>query len=208
MSWLKSDQSLRDHPKKDHLAELLFNGSTPNDVADYASAGVLHYLWYWALDYAQDGDLGKFTDRQIAKGCRWQGDPVLLVQALTAAGFVDEKTRRIHDWDEWAGVLIQRRERNAEYMRKARGEHVASTSNTRDGKSRKSDKHGAGARVSYSTKARARAKAKTPVDNSPVSVDNSELVCWRCAKPITNDELLDDLIVISQRGTRHRECGR
>ena len=173
MTWLKSDQSLRDHPKKDHLAELLFNGSTPNDVADYASAGVLHYLWYWALDYAHDGDLTKFTDRQIAKGCRWQGDPLLLMQALMEAGFIDKKTRRIHDWDEWAGVLITRRERNAEYMRKTRGEHVAPTSHPRDGKSRKSDKHGAGARASTSAAPRARAKAKVPVDKSASPVDNS-----------------------------------
>lgn len=116
MAWLKSHQSLSEHPKKDHLAELLFNGTTPNDVADYASIGVLMRLWWWALDYAHDGELGKFTDRQVAKGCGWRGDPKHLLQALTAAGFLDAD-RRIHDWDEYVGSLLAQRERDKERVR-------------------------------------------------------------------------------------------
>lgn len=127
MAWIESHQSLRDHPKKDRLAELLFSGSVPNDVADFAAAGLLHYLWYWALDYAQDGDLSKFTDRQIAKGCRWNGDAMLLTTALIEAGFVDAD-RAIHGWDEYAGRLIARREeakaRTQRWRSKSRDAHV------------------------------------------------------------------------------------
>jgi hypothetical protein len=114
--WIPSHQSLRNHPKKDRLAELLFNGTTPNDVADYAAAGVLHYLWYWALDYAQDGDLTRFTDRQIAKGCRWEGDPRTLLSGLTQSGFVDDD-RHIHDWHEYAGKLLEQRERDKQRVK-------------------------------------------------------------------------------------------
>ena len=128
MAWMESHQTLRDHPKKDHLAELLFNGSVPNDVADFAAAGLLHYLWYWALDYAQDGDLSKFSDRQVAKGCRYQGDATLLVQSLAQAGFIDPD-RRIHDWNEYAGRLLAKRE--SDRARKAQS-RVRGTSTGQD----------------------------------------------------------------------------
>ena len=124
MAWLESHQSLRDHPKKDRLAELLFNGSTPIDVADFAASGLLHYLWYWALDYAHDGDLSKFTDRQVAKGCRWNGDATLLLQSLIEAGFVDAD-RQIHDWDEYAGRLLAKRMSEKERVRNWRDARYA-----------------------------------------------------------------------------------
>ena len=197
MTWLESHQTIRDHPKKDHLAELLFNGSTPNDVADYAAAGVLHYLWYWALDFAQDGDLSKFSDRQLAKGCRWQGDPATLVQALTVAGFIDED-RRIHDWDEYAGRLIQRREQDRD--RKAAWRVQVK------GRGQDADALRDGARTNQPTFKR-KSNSKRPVDNStirPLAVQ--EPVCWRCGHTITGDEILDDACVLSHRGTRHKQC--
>lgn len=137
-AWLKSHQSLSEHPKKDHLAELLFNGTTPNDVADFAAIGMLLRLWWWALDYAQDGDLARFTDRQVAKGCGWQGDPKHLVQALTAAGFLDAD-RRIHDWDEYVGSLLAQRERDKERVRNWR-KSAAEKPVTRNERGRKKER--------------------------------------------------------------------
>jgi hypothetical protein len=135
VSWLESHQSLRDHPKKDRLAELLFNGSVQNDVADLAAVGILHCLWWWALDYAQDGDLAKFSDRQIAKGCGWTGDATLLVASLIDAGFVEKKPRRIHDWMEYGGTLIAKKARDAARKRESRKRDVQRTSvgSPRDG---------------------------------------------------------------------------
>ena len=197
MSWLESHQSLRDHPKKEHLAELLFNGSTPNDVSDYAAAGVLHYLWYWALDYAQDGDLSKFSDRQVAKGCRWQGDPLLLMQALTTAGFIDKKTRQIHDWDDYAGKLIQKREQDRD--RKAAWRvHVK-------GRGQNADVPRDGARTDLPTYLKANGTG--PVDNSTVRTGSAQdRKCWRCGQAIDGDDLLDDKCVLSRKGLRHVEC--
>jgi len=126
MSWLEAHQSLRDHPKKDRLAELLFNGSVPNDVSDLASVGLLLNLWWWAIDYAQDGDLSKFSDRQIAKGCGFTGDAKLLVESLTEARFID-RSRHIHDWQEYAGRWIQRKEKDAERMRTMRDAYADGT---------------------------------------------------------------------------------
>jgi hypothetical protein len=120
MSWLESHQSLRDHPKKDRLAELLFEGSVPDDVADLAAIGLLHRLWWWAIDYAPKGELAGFTDRQLAKGCGWTGEAGLLRQALIEAGFIDRETGELHDWREYTGRLIEKRETEAERKRNVR----------------------------------------------------------------------------------------
>jgi hypothetical protein len=128
--WVESHQTLRDHPKKDHLAELLFAGRVPDDVADFAAIGLLHELWWWALDYAQAGDLSQFTDRQVAKGCRWAGDPAALMDGLVSAGFVTSD-RRIHDWYDYAGKLVERRERNRERMRETRSATTPDTCDAR-----------------------------------------------------------------------------
>lgn len=115
-AWIESHQTLWRHPRKDALAEALYAGTVPDDVADAAAIGVLHKLWWWAMDYAQDGDLSPFSDRQIAKACDWRGDPAVFVDALLATGFVNED-RTIHDWHDYAGRLIERREKDR--LRKA-----------------------------------------------------------------------------------------
>jgi len=200
MAWLHSHQALRDHPKKDRLAELLFNGSVPNDVSDLAAVGLLHCLWWWALDYAQDGDLAKFSDRQIAKGCGWIGDATLLVQALIDAGFVDRKPRRIHDWDEYAGKLLEHRERErtrAKNWRSTSSVHVPNADGT----------HVVQGRERERVKDLSSTNGKEPVDNSAGrTVLGQECVCWRCGCAITGDEILDDACVLSHRGTRHKNC--
>lgn len=129
-AWIESHQTLRDHPRKDALTEALFAGTVPDDVADFATVGLLHHLWWWALDYARYGDLSSFTDRQIAKGCRWAGTPSVLIDALTRAGFLTED-RMIHDWYDYAGKLIERREKNRERMRQARSDAPREACNAR-----------------------------------------------------------------------------
>ena len=122
MSWIESHQSLGGHPKKDQLAELLWGAGLQCDVADAAAIGILHRLWWWALDYAKDGDLSHYSDAVIAKGCHWGGDATLLVAALTEARFVD-RNRRLHDWEDYAGRLIDKRDQDA--LRKREGRRAA-----------------------------------------------------------------------------------
>lgn len=123
MAWIESHQELTDHPKKDALAEALFVGMVPDDIADLAAIGLLQRLWWWALSYAQDGDLSRYTDRQIARGCRWGGDVDSLINAFVKSGFIDGD-RKLHDWHEYAGRLIEQRENgrraNAERQRRHR----------------------------------------------------------------------------------------
>jgi len=126
MAWIESHQSLRDHPKKDALCERLFDGSVPDDVADFATIGLLHQIWWWCLTYAIDGDLANFSDRQIARGCRWGGDAQTLVRALIASGFMDED-RKLHDWHDYAGRMLTLKERarkaNAQRQQRYRERH-------------------------------------------------------------------------------------
>lgn len=50
MAWLRSHQELARHPKVKRLSRQL-NISLPQAI------GHLHLLWWWCMDYAQDGDL-------------------------------------------------------------------------------------------------------------------------------------------------------
>jgi hypothetical protein len=120
MAWIESHQAIGQHPKTIALAHQL-GVSLPTAV------GHLHYLWWWALDYAPDGELKRHSPSIIAHACQWRGKPERLLQALVEVGFLegDESGARIHDWEEYAGKLIDRRATNRERMRSARAAHGA-----------------------------------------------------------------------------------
>lgn len=118
MAWIESHQELGTHPKLHKFARVLH-------MCKPCAIGHLHYLWWWAVDYAPDGDLSRFEALDIAIGGEWEGDPDEFVDALVRAGFLDKTEGNglfIHDWEGYAGKLIERRERNAERMREARAE--------------------------------------------------------------------------------------
>lgn len=108
MAWIKSCQELWNHPKTSTLAFLL-------DEEIYAAIGRLHILWWWALDYAKDGDLTNISSRIIAQKLGWKGDPEQLINALVESGFVDSTNDGlfIHDWDEYTGDFAEKREKSA-----------------------------------------------------------------------------------------------
>ena len=105
MSWIESNQEVGRHPKTKKLARLL-------EVSVVTAVGHLHYLWWWAMDFAQDGYIGKYDDFDIAEACLWAGDHQSFVEALLQSGFVDktESGLLIHDWFEYAGRLIIQKE--------------------------------------------------------------------------------------------------
>ena len=121
-------QSLRDHPKTRKLSREL-------GIPVPTVIGHLHCLWWWAMDYAQDGDLSRYEVIDVAIGAGWDGDHWEFVTALEEAGFLDEDgngNRSIHDWEDYAGKLLDRKRANAERMRKVRATHVQRTSTARD----------------------------------------------------------------------------
>lgn len=105
MAWIESHQSLLNHPKTKALCRIL--GEPRAHVVGY-----LHCLWWWGLDYAQDGDLSKYPVEVIAEAAEIPGDSARAVEALWQAGFLDKNddgTYRIHDWDDYAGALVRKR---------------------------------------------------------------------------------------------------
>lgn len=112
MAWIESHQSLGRHPKLMRLAVVL-------GVEDAAAVGYLHYLWWWAIDYAPAGDLTKMTDAEVALAAGWKGDAKAFRGALSECGFIDADGH-LHDWDDYSGGLILSRKRDAKRKRDGR----------------------------------------------------------------------------------------
>lgn len=125
MAWIESHQELREHPKTRKASRML-------DVSVPTLIGHLHLLWWWASDYAEDGDLSGYENYEIADAAMWGGDPHQFVEVLCtcgkagAAGFLetvgdDESiTLHLHDWGEYAGKIIDKRKADARRKRDAR----------------------------------------------------------------------------------------
>jgi hypothetical protein len=99
------------HPKTDHLMGLL-------RLERWAAVGVLESLWHFTAGYAPRGDVGRFSDAEIAAGIDWRGDPTQLTQALVQARWLDRcrcHRLRVHDWPEHADQTVQRREEVKRY---------------------------------------------------------------------------------------------
>lgn len=126
MAWIKSEQALASHPKVHLLAKDL-------GINVAQAVGHLHLLWWWALDYADDGNLTRYRDF-IPSASQWSGDEELFINSLIKYGWLDENegTISIHDWLDYTGALIETREKDAERKRRYRQSKVAKNSANRD----------------------------------------------------------------------------
>lgn len=126
--WIESHQSLRNHPKVRKAARLA-------GINEFEMIGRLHCLWWWALDYAPDGDLTNYTDDDIEDAVDWTGQRGMFAQSLVNCGFnghgglidVTQESRVIHDWHEYGGRLLEKRQENKERMKRKRALHVQHT---------------------------------------------------------------------------------
>lgn len=116
MAWIESHQGLVRHPKTKKLMRKL-------NIYTVEAIGYLHLFWWWAMDFAEDGDLSRFDEYDIADACEWKGSAGEFFDALHDAGFIDETEDGfiIHDWYEYAGKLIEIRKKDAERKRNSRG---------------------------------------------------------------------------------------
>ena len=107
--WLHVYRALFDHPKSKRLAKRL-----GMDVP--AAVGYLICLWTWSMAIAPDGDLSRFDPEDIEAAAGWGGEDGLFVQAATECRWFDQGKRGllIHDWNDWAGVLVLKRARERE----------------------------------------------------------------------------------------------
>jgi hypothetical protein len=67
------------------------------------TVGTLELLWITTARNAPQGDIGRFSNEEIAIACDWPGDPDELVNALVECGWLDchDYCRLVvHDWAE------------------------------------------------------------------------------------------------------------
>ena len=134
MAYIPSHQTLAGHPKMQEAARLL-------GIDEVTMIGHLHLLWYWAMDYAPDGNLTARSPASIAAGARWRGDAAAFVTALCTcgyggtAGFLDcgaNGSLSLHDWDDYGGKLAREKQANAARLRAHRARQAASAARGRD----------------------------------------------------------------------------
>lgn len=74
---------------------------------------MLESLWHFAAGYAKRGDVGRFTDEEIASHLEWRGDAAQMVAALVEARWLDRcpcHRLRVHHWKDHADQTVSRSE--------------------------------------------------------------------------------------------------
>lgn len=101
MAWIESHQSLANHPK-------IFKLSSLTGYETDKCLAKMHRLWWWALTYAEDGDLKRFDFKEIGLGVGIEdaGEAKKFVQAIIDSGFIDKNEMKIHDWLDYAGRYL------------------------------------------------------------------------------------------------------
>ena len=99
-----------DHPKVVRLAKVL-------GVRRYVAVGLLEMLWHLTARYTPRGDVGKWSDDEIATALDWDSDPATLIYALLSCGLLEHHPSHrliVHDWaehaDEAVKLLLKRRQ--------------------------------------------------------------------------------------------------
>jgi hypothetical protein len=74
--------------------------------------GILELIWHFTAQFAPAGDIGRWTDVQIAEAVYWQGEATVLVEALVSAGWLDSHREHrlvVHDWWEHSEDSLHKR---------------------------------------------------------------------------------------------------
>lgn len=93
-----------DHPKVKDLARLLHKPC-------YSAVGLLEMLWHMVARYTPRGDIGHYSDREIARALYWTGKPENLIKAMLASRWLDaDPVHRllVHDWADHADQTVRR----------------------------------------------------------------------------------------------------
>lgn len=116
MAWIQVHQTLKDHRKVYAVADAL-------DVDPAHALGLIVSFWLWALDNTPSGSLEGISNRMIARAAQWSGNADEFVETLKTAEFLDETPDgelELHDWQEYTGALIGKREAEKQRSKKRR----------------------------------------------------------------------------------------
>ena len=89
--------------------------------------GHLLSLYRWAMEFAPDGEVGRFPDSMLAYAAEWTGQPSRFVDALTSHNGEERYLEsgqvsrlRLTNWDEIGGKLFKKRVYNRDRQRAVR----------------------------------------------------------------------------------------
>lgn len=115
MTWIELHTTLPRHRKTMALAREL-------GISRVQAVGHLTFLWLWAIDCASDGRLPD-SPQDVRELSGWYGDGRSFVDALITTGWldrIDENTLEFHDWEDYAGKISERRQKESERKRRER----------------------------------------------------------------------------------------
>ena len=117
--WFEAHDSLPHHPKTLKLARLM-------DFNNLEAVGLLWMLFDWGLVAARkDGNLPGMEPQDIAMALGFPPKKAdKLVEALVGAGYLDhtEDGYAIHDWYDYAGKLMDKRESDRKRKAESHGQ--------------------------------------------------------------------------------------
>ena len=118
MAWIELHQNMPGHRRTRRVKSIL-QIDTPTAV------GHMCLLWLWAIDNAGNGSIGGMLNQEIADVCEYKGDADAFVEALIQAGYLErtEDDLIIHDWADYCGKLMDRREKNRVRQQNYRERH-------------------------------------------------------------------------------------
>ncbi len=93
-----------EHPKTKKLSRVL-------GICLAQAVGHLEALWHYTQKYAIQGDIGKWTDDEIAKGALWEKDVQKFMQAMIQVGWIDQDNEYrllVHDWEDHADQSVKK----------------------------------------------------------------------------------------------------
>lgn len=77
------------NPKMIRLERLL-------NIKRWGAVGIIESLLQWTGEYAEKGNIGKWTNYAIAEGVHWNGDCDHLIAALVKSGWIKkDKSQRL-----------------------------------------------------------------------------------------------------------------
>ncbi len=109
MAWIESHQSLERHPKTLLLRRVTL-------LSHNETLGLLHRLWWWALDNAQDGNVTDFCKKGLMEEVFGipEKEEKSLAECLIESGWLDKEGDQIviHNHGRYRNRLTEMRERN------------------------------------------------------------------------------------------------
>jgi hypothetical protein len=121
--WITLHDTFTDHPKVESLADTL--GVSPNEAI-----GIIARCWSLAMRFGDiKGSIGELTPASIARRVQWEGDPLVLIDALLSVRLLDrrkDERLQVHNWDiyteQWQRMEVKRKsERARKRAKRVRG---------------------------------------------------------------------------------------